>query len=224
MQPDPYLWLKRLGQWTLVCGISAAPSFIWARGFDPGGMIVGVFCFILAYTVGTSTAAFQRFQRHRGVRSALRVVYGTRLAMSILFPVGMAVDLFPGMLAIQIVTGHVDPESSSFSATLAITILQGIFLNVLLGLYGMPVYAIAQAVQKGKPGNNRCLCCAYDVRGLAGDCPTCGTPIEAPLCPMCNYDLRATVERCPECGTPVPAGHRPSVTSAQAMPGGNMSP
>jgi len=42
-------------------------------------------------------------------------------------------------------------------------------------------------------------------------------------CHHCGHEVPVP-DACPECGTPVPAGHRPSVTSAQAMPGGNMSP
>ena len=50
--------LRRLLLWTVVCGVSAAPSFVLAsHDYDPAAMALAVCVFILAYTAATSTDA-----------------------------------------------------------------------------------------------------------------------------------------------------------------------
>jgi hypothetical protein len=141
---------RRAALWTLLCCVSAGPSFIWAsRDFDSAAMISGVAMFIVFYTVGTSTRAFLRFQRLPFVRRTLYIGYGLRVILSIVFPVGMTVDLLPGMFSVTVVQGLLPGISrNGYLATLLITIVQGTIINVLLSMFMGMVWAIQRVACK----------------------------------------------------------------------------
>ena len=141
--------LRRLILWTVICCVSAAPSFVFAAGdFHRGAMVAGVCLFIAAYTAATSTRAFERFHRRPFVRRTLYIGYGLRLFLSLLMPVGhvtvpvrmvMFADLWPGMLSVLFVQRFfTDPES--FAGTLLTTIVQGTLLNAIIFLVMAVVY------------------------------------------------------------------------------------
>ena len=154
--PDPFATLlRRFGLWTFICCVSAAPSFVWAdmrngQRFDRGAMVLGVALFILAYTALTSTAAFERFHSRPFVRRTLYIGYGLRLVLSLAFPVGMAADLWPGILSVGLVEGA-GLRPQSFAGTLATTIVQGAVLNVLVFLFMTLVYGIQRLTMKPPP-------------------------------------------------------------------------
>ena len=146
--PDATTIVRRFVLWTIVCVVSAAPSFMWAsHEFDRDAMIVGVALFILAYTALTITPAFERFYHRPFVRRTLHVGYGVRVGLSILFPLGMGLDMMPGMLSVGIVEG-VMGNGRDFAGTLATTVVQGTLLNVILFLFMSIVYAIQRAFMR----------------------------------------------------------------------------
>lgn len=139
--------------WTLLCGLSAAPSYIIAfPTFNHAAMFTGIALFIVLYTITTSTPAFLRFRERPFVRRTLYIGYGTRILIAVVFPLGIAVDLIPGAISIGIVgeffpgpfVGHGPGSARTFLPTLLITIVQGTLLNILLSVY----MAIIWYVQK----------------------------------------------------------------------------
>ena len=146
--PDVTTIVRRLLLWTLVCVVSAAPSFMWAsHEFERSAMVVGVALFILAYTVLTSTAAFERFHNRPFIRRTLYIGYGVRLGLSALFPLGMGVDMMPGMLSVNVVEGVLG-NARDFAGTLATTVVQGTLLNVILFFFMAAVYAVQRAFMR----------------------------------------------------------------------------
>lgn len=140
---------KQLAIGTVVCVISAAPSFFWAHhAFSEAGMAAGVGLFIVAYTLTTSTELFDRFRHIRGVELTLRIVYGLRLGASIIFPIGLALDVYPGMIAVTAVRGGPAGPDAGFNETLVITLIQGLLLNIELLLAALPIFVIVRAASR----------------------------------------------------------------------------
>jgi hypothetical protein len=138
--------VRRLVLWTFLCGVSAIPSFyVGSHEFDTRAMLVGVGVFSVAYTLFTSTTGFRRFAERPSVRRTLYIGYGTRIGISVLYPVGMAADLIPGFLSVGIVGGlGIDPKT--FAGTLLATLVQGTLLNIILSVYMAVVFVIVRAV------------------------------------------------------------------------------
>lgn len=136
---------RRLLLWTVVCTVCAIPSYYWAasdQGHPWEAMALGVGIFILAYTILTSTTAFERLRSRPFVNRTLRIGYTLRLGISAGYPIGMAADLIPGMLATSTVKDILGIPPRSFRGTLATTLVQGVYLNVLLVLLMLLVYGV----------------------------------------------------------------------------------
>ena len=145
-------FLRRLGLWALVCSVSAAPSFVIARGegYDPRAMIVGVVLFTLIYSAATSTRPFEALHRRPFVRRTLYMGYGARMLLSISFPLIpdlMMADLFPGLVSLAIVEKLGMPDKG-FAGTLMTTCIQGAFLNVIVFVLMFMAYWIQRAFLK----------------------------------------------------------------------------
>ena len=141
--------LRRLALWTVVCGVSAAPSFVWAhQDFDRAAMGTGVGLFIALYTAFTSTARFERFHNRPFVRRTLYIGYGVRLGISVLFPIGMGADMMPGLLSVGVVENVLGMHSKGFFGTFATTCVQGTLLNILLGIVMVGIWGIQKLACK----------------------------------------------------------------------------
>jgi hypothetical protein len=100
--------IRSLGTWTLVCSISAAPSFVIAMGIIPKGtwpaMVLGIGIFIVLYVLLDYRTRQSAFRRSRKVRYAIYATYVLRLIASIIFPIGTFIDLMCGFCSAFIVS------------------------------------------------------------------------------------------------------------------------
>ncbi len=144
--------LRAFGRWTLICVVSAAPSFFWGCGLHArpehiAAMLAGVFVFVLAYTAIECTHYYHQVITLPHVHRTALIGYGTRILISLIFPIGLTVDMFTGIVSVSLVesvlTGYraVDGESQSVLGVFLTTLLQGLLLNLLVFGYMLLVYS-----------------------------------------------------------------------------------
>ena len=148
--------LHRTGfRWLVVCTLSALPSFFWGMAITEGqiaGMVCGILVFVVGYTLLDQRTASRPFRQKATVRRTLKIAYGTRIAISILFPIGAYLDLFCGFISLSL-TQHIaiaeftTADSMQFGGTFLTTLVQGAVLNVVLGCYALLVHGIQLLVR-----------------------------------------------------------------------------
>lgn len=135
--------IRSLGTWTLVCGISAAPSFVIAMGIIPKGtwpaMVMGVAIFIVLYVqldYRTRQAAFRKDKR---IRYSLYATYVLRIIASIIFPIGTFIDLMCGFCSAAVVSPfqlEMRPDSAAsgvaFLAVFLWTMTHAVVMHLVL--------------------------------------------------------------------------------------------
>jgi hypothetical protein len=151
--------LRSLARWTLICAISAAPSFFWGCGLHRelhhiAGMLCGIGVFVLAYTALECTQAYHQVMRLPYVYRTVLIGYGTRIAISILFPLGLALDMVVGVFSVTLVEDsfvvsasleNLDYSAANFFVVFLTTLLQGVLLNTLLFGFMVAIYAVQWA-------------------------------------------------------------------------------
>lgn len=96
------------------------------------------------------------WRQDRRTKLTLRIGYVSRMILSVVFPVSGFVDAVCGAISIQLVTwgarpfGELSEYSPGFLVVLAITLVQGIVLNIVLVGFMMIVHAFQLAI-----GNTR---------------------------------------------------------------------
>ncbi|MDA7492853.1 hypothetical protein N8510_02015 [bacterium] len=133
-------------RWLLVCSVSALPSFYMGAGISDGqiaAMVLGVLVFASGYTVLDYQTAHTRIRQYRLTRTTLRVVYVTRMLLTLLFPVGMFVDGLCGALSLGLAENLFGSLAvKTFSGAFLTTLTQGAILNFILALYGLLVVGV----------------------------------------------------------------------------------
>lgn len=166
----------RLAAWTFVACVSAGPSLVIALpGYHGGGLIVGIAVWIVLLTLVSSTVAFVRFERVRGVRRTLWLGYGVRVVVSAIPVYGWFVDLYAGSFSVEL-GERLGFDGNGFTSSLAITLIQGAALNaivIVLMLLAFPF--VRRLTRPAWDGVERCRACGYDLRGRTSrQCPECG--------------------------------------------------
>ncbi len=123
-------------------------------------MVLGILIFVAGYTWLDYSTAKLAWRRNRRLRRTLRIAYGTRIAISILFPLGGTLDVICGLISMQLTAPFTGLEAAEgpggFFSILLITLVQGCVLNLVLGSYALLVYGVQVligAVRKSSPVN-----------------------------------------------------------------------
>ena len=156
-------------KWFLICGISGAPSFVMAFSLSEYvvtkclAMVLGILTYVALYVYIESRERTRQRLKDKSLRIALRVGYGTRVLISIVFPIAIFVDIWCGLASISLTyaifgspgfgRGEFARELSTVPLTFiwfyTTTIVQGALLNLVLGAYTLVVYAITVAIRGG---------------------------------------------------------------------------
>ena len=141
--------------WTLVCTLSAAPSFAIAISDiaqdQAAAMILGVILFIAMYTTADVYTYSSKLRRSRRMRIILRSTFILRSLMVVLYPVAVFTDIILGMFSVSFVgllfrlndpAPASGPPQLDFAATLVTTLVQGTLLSLLLLLLGAIIAGI----------------------------------------------------------------------------------
>ncbi len=144
--------LTIVARWTLICAVSAGPSFFWGcvlhhQAPQVTGMLCGILVFILGYTWIECSPVYRRVIRWPHVRTTVWIGYGTRLAISIIFPIAIFVDGLLGVCSMTIVQpssmGEMRGEADvGFLLVFLTTVVQGILLNLVLFAYMSLVWCL----------------------------------------------------------------------------------
>ncbi|HBJ37935.1 MAG TPA: hypothetical protein DDZ51_24880 [Planctomycetaceae bacterium] len=145
-------------RWTVVCGIAAAPSFLLGWTLNSGnamGMLAAILTFIGFYVGGDLISRHWPIRRNASVRRTLIFVYATRIVLSIIFPVGIYLDMATGIAMLNLMNLDGDQlrqPDSTFGAQLArfwlsygMTFFHAILMNLILCVWGLiclPFFAI----------------------------------------------------------------------------------
>jgi hypothetical protein len=138
-------------RWSLVCGIAALPSFFLGLDFTRGrylGMIGGIATFISLYVATDLCTRFWPIRRKLVVRRTLVFVYVSRIVVSVVFPVGLFVDLMTGAVMLSftedtreifapVTTQSPINELAAFWVTYRMTVIQATLMNIVLAVWGL---------------------------------------------------------------------------------------
>lgn len=148
-----------LARWTLICAVSAAPSFVLGLGVTDAkplsiaAMVAGIMAFAVAYAFLDISPRWRRWMSQSASRRAIMTVFGIRIGISIVFPIAMMNDMMFGMvslLSIQAIATMGSPAQDGGLgpfATLTTTVLEGVLLNAEILVVGLFCYAILRGVE-----------------------------------------------------------------------------
>lgn len=106
-------------------------------------MVLGVLIFAFGYTILYYKTARTRIRQYRLTSITLRVVYVTRMLLTLFFPVGMFADLSCGILSIGLTETLFGSNAvKTFPGALLTTLTQGTLMNFVLALYGLLVVGV----------------------------------------------------------------------------------
>ncbi len=150
-------------RWLLVCSFAAGPSFVLGINLGENQvppMVIGILCFVALYVWADWTTWSWPIRQSTLTRRILMFTYITRVVITIVFPIGMVVDMVAGICSMSIVgfafqTTNMDvlvpsdPGQMTFLTALLTTLIQGLLLNLVLALVAIVAFGAVRLWQRG---------------------------------------------------------------------------
>ncbi|MFO0916292.1 MAG: hypothetical protein U0795_25260 [Pirellulales bacterium] len=144
----PTSLLRTVILWLVVCSAGATPSFMLGmtvvqHPWRAPAMVVAVLLFAAACIAVDRMAVSACLAQYPRFRSAVRASYGIRVAISVMLPIGFAIDMFCGILSVgfsQLFFGSED--TWSVPAIMVTVFVQGILLTALVWAIVPVIYAV----------------------------------------------------------------------------------
>ena len=132
--------------WTFWVVVNAIASFIWAIILDNSipyilGMLVGVACFIVAYTLFDGYLLKQQHKTaHKALVRGVHIKAGLQLLnFGMLINLPIAPEMWAGIVATDIVEQLVYINQQPFLYALLATLFTGFFLSLIVGVISLVV-------------------------------------------------------------------------------------
>ena len=177
--------VRRCILWIVIAYVAGANSFLvgWtANDASPGAMVLGIALYGAFIGVASSSGGFRRRLRRPFVARSFKVGYGLRLAICIVPGAAMAIDMFPGILAVM--AGELFERGVGFNrfvSTLVSTLVQGTLINIVILAVVLFAWLFQKMFMEWKPpvvDARACAECGYHLETLEADtttiCPECG--------------------------------------------------
>lgn len=106
-------------------------------------MLTGVLIFAVGYTYLDYATVLTPLRQNRMISITLRVVYGTRIVITIIFPLACSLDLMCGLFSTgftEVLFGNT--AIRTFLGALFTTLVQGVLMNLVLGVYALLIMGL----------------------------------------------------------------------------------
>lgn len=140
--------------WCCVCAVSAIPSFVLGMNvanyhYEMVAMGIGILIFAVGYTAVDLSFLRQLARRNPAIRRTLFIAYIGRMTLSAIFPAGMMLDMWPGLISVIVVEALFGqqsdvPELGNFAQVLVTTLFQGVLMNAVLLAAMLPIYGFCR--------------------------------------------------------------------------------
>jgi hypothetical protein len=153
--------LKSSLVWSIVCSVSAAPSFFIAvtevAENQAIAMVIGVFIFIMIYTFADLVTRNLAARKNTRIRTILRATFIVRTIMVVFFPIALFTDVLLGAISVSILSSaarifnaEFAESKMTFGMALATTLLQGCMLSILLFFLGLLIAVVVFVIRSLK--------------------------------------------------------------------------
>ena len=138
-------WLRNASFWGAICLITAVPNYLSARSiydlsFDEAGLWTGISLVTLFYVSIGNIPSIAHWCAQLPVNRAVWFALWTRVVLLLVFPLGMLVDYPSASWSFRLIEQHMPASFTShgagsfvlFGGTLAMTLLQAMFLSAVM--------------------------------------------------------------------------------------------
>ena len=145
----------RFGFWTFWVVVNAIASFVWGAVLHNNilGMLVGIACFVVVYTLLDSYLLKHHRKAHKALITGVYIKAGLQLFNIAIFSnlnIPMIPEVIAGILTLTILEPIINSDQQPFLFALLATLLTGFFLSLMVGVISL-IVGFIQSKRLSKP-------------------------------------------------------------------------